>query len=71
MAGTKKCHQILFGLQIYSEYRSVLEIQREFGEGLFVRECSDRTRSNGFKLEGTFREGTFRLKEALKRVHLD
>ena len=28
---------------------------RKAGEGLFVRECSDRTRSNGFELkEGRF-----------------
>ena len=32
-------------------------IYRKFGEGYFIRECIDRTRQIGFKLE----KGTFRL----------
>ena len=33
------------------------EAYRKGGDGLFIRECSDRTRGNSFKLE----EGRFRL----------
>ena len=35
---------------------AIQETYRKAGEGLFVRECSDRSRGNGFKLkEGGFR----------------
>ncbi|PKU46303.1 hypothetical protein llap_3371 [Limosa lapponica baueri] len=38
-------------------FRYLKRVYRRDGEGLFVRECSDRTRGNGFKLE----EGRIRL----------
>ncbi|GAB0204770.1 hypothetical protein GRJ2_002942600 [Grus japonensis] len=38
-------------------YQYLKEAYRKAGEGLFMRECSDRTRGNGFKLK----EGRFRL----------
>ncbi|GAB0188595.1 mitochondrial enolase superfamily member 1 [Grus japonensis] len=38
-------------------YQSLKGAYRKDGEGLFIRECSDRTRGNGFKLK----EGQFRL----------
>ncbi|GAB0176556.1 mitochondrial enolase superfamily member 1 [Grus japonensis] len=38
-------------------YQYLKEAYRKDGEGLFMRECSDRTRGNGFKLK----EGQFRL----------
>ncbi|GAB0186045.1 mitochondrial enolase superfamily member 1 [Grus japonensis] len=38
-------------------YQYLKGAYRKAGEGLFIRECSDRTRGNGFKLK----EGRFRL----------
>ncbi|GAB0207522.1 hypothetical protein GRJ2_003217900 [Grus japonensis] len=38
-------------------YQYLKGAYRQAGEGLFIRECSDRTRGNGFKLK----EGRFRL----------
>ncbi|GAB0208616.1 hypothetical protein GRJ2_003327300 [Grus japonensis] len=38
-------------------YQYLKGASRKAGEGLFIRECSDRTRVNGFKLK----EGGFRL----------
>ncbi|GAB0204006.1 hypothetical protein GRJ2_002866200 [Grus japonensis] len=38
-------------------YQYLKGASRKDGEGLFIRECSDRTRGNGFKLK----EGRFRL----------
>ncbi|GAB0176515.1 hypothetical protein GRJ2_000116700 [Grus japonensis] len=38
-------------------YQYLKEAYRKDGEGLFMRECSERTRGNGFKLK----EGQFRL----------
>ncbi|GAB0182084.1 hypothetical protein GRJ2_000673700 [Grus japonensis] len=38
-------------------YQFLKGAYRKAGEGVFMRECSDRTRGNGFKLK----EGRFRL----------
>ncbi|GAB0206487.1 hypothetical protein GRJ2_003114300 [Grus japonensis] len=42
---------------LIAAYQYLKGAYRKDGEGLFMRECSDRTRSNGFKLK----EGRFRL----------
>ncbi|GAB0181403.1 mitochondrial enolase superfamily member 1 [Grus japonensis] len=42
---------------LIAAYQYLKEAYRKAGEGLFIRECSDRTRGNGFKLK----EGRFRL----------
>ncbi|GAB0207496.1 triadin [Grus japonensis] len=42
---------------LIAAYQFVKGAYRKAGEGLFMRECSDRTRGNGFKLKG----GRFRL----------
>ncbi|GAB0177046.1 hypothetical protein GRJ2_000169800 [Grus japonensis] len=42
---------------LIAAYQFLKGAYRKAGEGLFIRECSDRTRGNGFKLK----EGRFRL----------
>ncbi|GAB0191519.1 hypothetical protein GRJ2_001617200 [Grus japonensis] len=42
---------------LIAAYQYLKRAYRKAGEGLFIRECSDRTRGNGFKLK----EGRFRL----------
>ncbi|GAB0209860.1 hypothetical protein GRJ2_003451700 [Grus japonensis] len=42
---------------IIAAYQYLKGASRKAGEGLFIRECSDRTRGNGFKMK----EGPFRL----------
>ncbi|GAB0191322.1 hypothetical protein GRJ2_001597500 [Grus japonensis] len=42
---------------LIAAYQYLKGAYRKAGEGLFIRECSDRTRRNGFKLK----EGRFRL----------
>ncbi|GAB0203632.1 hypothetical protein GRJ2_002828800 [Grus japonensis] len=42
---------------LIAAYQYLKGAYRKAGEGLFIRECSDRTRGNGFKLK----EGRFRL----------
>ncbi|GAB0192605.1 hypothetical protein GRJ2_001725800 [Grus japonensis] len=42
---------------LIAAYQYLKGAYRKAGEGLFMRECSDRTRGNGFKLK----EGRFRL----------
>ncbi|GAB0185689.1 hypothetical protein GRJ2_001034200 [Grus japonensis] len=42
---------------LIAAFQYLKEAYRKAGEGLFMRECSDRTRGNGFKLK----EGRFRL----------
>ncbi|GAB0187269.1 mitochondrial enolase superfamily member 1 [Grus japonensis] len=43
---------------LIAAYQYLKGAYREDGEGLFIRECSDRTRGNGFKLK----EGRFRIR---------
>ena len=49
----------LFSLEkaLVVAFQYLKEAYRKDGEGLFIRECSDRMRGNGFKLK----EGRFRL----------
>ena len=42
---------------LIAAFQYLKEVYRKDGEGLFSRECSDRTRGSGFKLNG----GGFRL----------
>ncbi|GAB0207862.1 hypothetical protein GRJ2_003251900 [Grus japonensis] len=42
---------------LIAAFQYLKEAYKKAGKGLFIRECSDRTRGNGFKLK----EGRFRL----------